>query len=211
MTDAEPAAETDAVPPVRRSSGVVAACVAVAVIAGAMVAGLRAEGRRWADADGHAWLFTVAADGPSTSQRLADPYTLTHLLHGVAFFWVAVAAARLVGKQPAGAAWPWGWPAAAALEAGWELLENSPVVIERYRATTAALGYSGDSILNSCGDLAACLLGFLLARAVGWRASLFIAAAAELALLLAIRDGLILSTVMLLFAPDGLREWQLGR
>ena len=206
-------------PPPRRvpvAAVPVAAVAATLAVASLMIAGLRWEGRRWADADGRVRLFVAAPDSPDTSQRLFDPYSLAHLLHGVVFYWLAVGITRGVSRfgggdrRPRGP-WPWGLPVAAALEAGRELLENSPAVIARYWATTAALGYDGDSIVNSCGDLTACLVGFLLARRIGRRASAAVFVCVEIALLIAIRDGLCLSTAMLLFPTDALREWQMAR
>ncbi|MFH5805241.1 DUF2585 family protein [Alienimonas sp. DA493] len=186
------------------------------MVAVLMAIGLRWEGRRWLDDSGRVLPFVAAPDSPETSQHLADPYTFTHLLHGVALYWpLAWTAGRLLPaslreRRPAfvtAAA----FVACAAAEAGWELLENSPAVIDRYRTDTAALGYRGDAIVNSLGDLAACLTGFLLTRRIGATASVIVFLLVELALLIAIRDGLILSVLMLLVPLESLRDWQAGR
>ncbi|QDT15455.1 hypothetical protein CA12_15400 [Alienimonas californiensis] len=177
-----------------------------------MTLGLRLEDRRWLDDSGRVLPFVAAPDSPETSQHLADPYTFTHLLHGVVLFWpLAWAARRLLPERRAAFVTAAAFVACAAVETGWEILENSPPVIARYRTNTAALGYSGDTIVNSLGDLAACLTGFLLASRIGAKASAVVFLTVELALLIAVRDGLILSVLMLLVPLDGLRDWQAGR
>ncbi|MBI4346998.1 MAG: DUF2585 family protein [Elusimicrobia bacterium] len=135
------------------------------------------------------------------SQHLWDPYSFTHVLHGFAFF----AAAWLLVR---------GWPfwkrfaLAGALETLWEVVENSPLVIERYRATAVAAGYFGDSLLNSASDVGACLLGFWLASRLPWRATAAAFVAVELALVASVRDSLILSSVQLVYPVAALSAWQ---
>lgn len=169
----------------------------------AMVAILRLEGRVWWCACGQSNLWAADPHSAHSSQHLVDPYTFTHVLHGV----------LLCGLLA------WGWPrltaaqavcAAALLEAAWEVLENSPFVIERYRTATIAMGYRGDSIVNSLGDLGSCTLGFLLARRIGWRWSTALVVVVELALLLTIRDNLFLNVVMLIHPVEAIKAWQAG-
>jgi hypothetical protein len=97
-----------------------------------------------------------------------------------------------------------------AIEAGWEVIENSPMVINRYRTATASLGYSGDSIVNTIGDVISCGLGLLLARAIGWKWSIVVFFAVELVMLWLIRDNLTLNVIMLLYPIDAIRRWQAG-
>lgn len=97
-----------------------------------------------------------------------------------------------------------------AIEAVWEIAENSPVIINRYREATMALGYTGDSIANSITDVLACGLGFLFANRFGWRWSLALFVTVELALLATIRDCLILNVVMLIWPIEGIQHWQLN-
>ena len=99
---------------------------------------------------------------------------------------------------------------ALAIEAGWEVLENSPLIIARYRAATAAVGYSGDSIVNSAGDVLSCALGFWLASRLRWWWSVAIFVAVELIMLALIRDNLTLNVIMLLWPLDAIRRWQAG-
>lgn len=138
------------------------------------------------------------------SQHLVDPYLFTHVLHGVAFF----GALWLV----AGRHVPLVWRATIAivLEAGWEILENSPVVIERYRATTMSLDYYGDSVLNSVSDIGACLFGFWLASRLPWKLSLALFFATEIVLLWWVRDSLLVNILQLLWPIEAIKQWQMG-
>ena len=96
------------------------------------------------------------------------------------------------------------------LEALWEVFENTEFTIQRYRETTAALGYYGDSIANSLGDVATCGIGFLIAQRLGLRRSLVAFAVTELVLLLWIRDSLLLEILMLIYPIDVIKAWQIG-
>jgi len=99
---------------------------------------------------------------------------------------------------------------ATSIEIGWEMLENSPVVIERYRTATIALGYDGDSIANSLGDVASFVVGFWLASRLGRTRAIVLFVAVELFLLWTIRDNLTLNVLMLLWPVDAIRRWQAG-
>lgn len=90
----------------------------------------------------------------------------------------------------------------------WEIVENSPWVVDRYRQATAALGYEGDSVVNVVGDVLACTLGFAVARRLGWRGSLALFFAVEIGLLFWIRDNLTLNVVMLFFPVEAIKNWQ---
>lgn len=139
------------------------------------------------------------------SQQLSDPYSITHILHGVilyALVW-SVAGKRL----PLGAR----LVAAVMLEAGWEILENSSFVIERYRATTVSLGYYGDSVFNSMGDICFMMTGFALAYKLPVRLTVIGAVLVDLALLLWIRDSLALNILMLIHPIAVIKNWQMVR
>ena len=84
------------------------------------------------------------------------------------------------------------------------------MVIDRYRDATAALGYTGDSILNSLGDLLSCTIGFLLARRLGWRATWVLFLSIEVIMILTIQDSLLLNVLMLIYPLEFIRIWQLG-
>lgn len=137
------------------------------------------------------------------SQRVADAYAFSHVAHGILFYgflWL-VARRWKVGTR---------FLVATAIEAGWELLENSPLIIERYREATMALGYAGDSVLNSVSDLFMMALGFLLAWRLPVWATVAVLLAMEIGCALWIRDNLTLNVIMLVHPIDAIREWQLG-
>lgn len=139
--------------------------------------------------------------GPKQSQMLADWYTFSHIVHGLLFY----AALHFMFPR-----WPVERRFAGALlvEAAWEIFENTPMIIGRYREATIALGYSGDSILNSVSDLAMMALGFLAARRLPLWASLAVVALLELIPLFAIRDNLTLNVLMLVAPSDAILAWQ---
>jgi hypothetical protein len=141
--------------------------------------------------------------GPETSQQLFDPYSFTHVLHGFAFAGLLALIAPRAGRRP-------GLWLAVTAEAAWEVIENTDFVINRYREATAALGYNGDTVVNSLGDMIACGLGFLIARRLGLLRSALMFAATEVLLLFWIRDSLLLNIVLLVYPSEKLRAWQAG-
>jgi len=141
--------------------------------------------------------------GPTQSQMLADWYSPSHIVHGFLFY---AALAWLWGKAPIERR----FMAALLVEAAWEIAENTPMIIDRYREATMALGYSGDSILNSASDIAIMALGFLAARKLPAWLSISIVLALELVPLIAIRDNLTLNVIMLLAPSDAILDWQAG-
>lgn len=164
---------------------------------------LRLEGRRWWCACEEIRFWISDPNSSHCSQHLFDPYALTHLLHGVFLCgMLAILFPRLTLERS--------FTATVALEALWEIIENSPFVIDRYRTATAALGYEGDSIVNSVGDIASCAFGWAVARRLGWRRSMILWVAIELLLVVWIRDNLFLNVVMLLHPIEAVKQWQLG-
>ena len=138
-----------------------------------------------------------------TSQWVADPYSFSHLLHGFIFYWCLLPARRWLGL-------PARFMIACLVEASWEIVENSPAVIERYRAATASLDYFGDSILNSTFDLVAAMLGFWIAWKLDWKWVLAAAAAIEVLCAIFVRDNLTLNVLMLFWPLESIKRWQLG-
>jgi uncharacterized protein DUF2585 len=152
---------------------------------------------------GHVDLWVGQRDSPSTSQMLADWYSLSHIVHGLLFY----AALWLVWRR---APVEWRFLAALLIEATWEVVENTPFVIDRYRTATAALGYSGDSVINSVSDILMMCVGFFAARKIPVWASILLLIVLEIVPLFVIRDNLTLNVWMLLAPSDALRAWQAG-
>ena len=141
--------------------------------------------------------------GPEQSQMLADWYSPSHFIHGLIFYALLWRFAR---RQSVERRFLW----SMLVEAAWEIMENTPMVLDRYREATMALGYSGDSILNSMSDIAMMGLGFLAARRLPLWASVALAIGFELLTLIIIRDNLTLNVWMLLAPTDWIRDWQAG-
>ena len=141
--------------------------------------------------------------GPTQSQMLADWYSPSHFIHGLIFYGLLHLVAR---HQPVERR----LLVALLVEAAWEIAENSPIVIDRYREATMALGYTGDSILNSVSDMVMMAVGFLAARRLPLWASIALALGCELLTLAIIRDNLTLNIWMLLAPNDAIRVWQAG-
>ncbi|PLK27578.1 hypothetical protein C0V78_12285 [Novosphingobium sp. TH158] len=143
------------------------------------------------------------------SQHIADWYSFSHVIHGLLFYFFAHLLWRRwrwFGGRPA----IWALPIAVAFEGFWELLENSPVIIDRYRAVTMSYGYAGDSVVNSLSDIGFMVLGFLVASRLPAWASVALALAFELFTLAMIRDNLTLNVLMLVWPVDAIRVWQAG-
>ena len=156
---------------------------------------------------GYVKLWHGVPQSSENSQHLTDWYTASHVIHGFLFYGAAWLLGRVTGRRIGLGA---SLLAAAVLEAGWEIAENSPVIIERYRAVTIALGYDGDSVLNSAADIAAMTLGFVLASRLPVMATVLAAIAMELAVGYLIRDNLVLNVLMLVYPIDSVRAWQAG-
>jgi len=172
-----------------------------AAILAAAAAILLAMGRNPICTCGTIDLWVGQRDSPKTSQMLADWYSFSHIVHGLLFY----AGMWLVARR-----WPveWRFVIASLIEAGWEVIENTPMVIDRYRATTAALGYTGDSVINSLSDIAMMMLGFLLARKLPLWAAIAVLIALEIIPLFAIRDNLTLNVWALIAPNHAVQAWQ---
>ena len=152
---------------------------------------------------GYIKLFEPGANTPGNSQHLADWYTPSHIIHGFLFYglgWL------LFRRQPLFAR----LSLAVLIEAAWELAENSPMVIDRYRTATMALGYTGDSILNSGMDTVFMALGFFFAARMPIWVTVTLAIAFEILTLFVIRDNLTLNVLMLVWPVDAIKVWQGG-
>jgi hypothetical protein len=177
--------------------------LAVAGILAATVFQLRRQGRLWWCASGDLSPWASHIGSRHTSQHLFDPYTFTHLLHG---FIICGLLALLLSRL----AVYWRLILAVLIEAAWEIFENTNYVINRYREATAAIGYTGDSIFNSLGDILACVAGFVVAFKLGLRRSVLVFLLTELCLLIWIRDSLLLNIILLIHPVEAIKSWQMG-
>ncbi|GHC74476.1 UPF0314 protein [Limoniibacter endophyticus] len=137
------------------------------------------------------------------SQHISDWYTLSHVIHGFIFYALL---AWLAPRMPIGMR----LALAIGIEVSWELVENTDMVIDRYREGTASLDYRGDSIVNSVSDTIFAGLGFVAAAKLPAKATFAIAIAFELLAGVVIRDNLTLNIIMLLYPLDGIKQWQMG-
>jgi hypothetical protein len=153
---------------------------------------------------GYIKLWHASRTDSETSQHLTDWYTYSHILHGIILYWLTgvlsqgrlSVAARLV--------------IATSIEATWEVFENTPFIINRYRAVTISRDYFGDSIVNSLADITAMIAGFLLAARLPTWVTVALLIGVEITLLVLIRDNLILNAIMLVHPTEWLRAWQAG-
>lgn len=183
-----------------------AGALAAAGIALGIVAILLAMGRPPICPCGTVRLWHGVVQSAENSQQIADWYSFSHVIHGFLLCgagWLVWGRCGLKALSPR-----WALAAAVLIEGAWEILENSPIIIERYRAVTVSFGYSGDSVLNSAADMGFMTLGFVFATRVPALVTLAVALAFEAFTLFAIRDNLALNVLMLVAPVDAVRDWQ---
>jgi hypothetical protein len=184
----------------RRNRWTLAAAVSVCAATAAVELWM---GRLLFGPDGRLGLWEGNIWSSEQSQRFADPYTFSHTIHGMLFYailWLVARGAPVRGR----------FIGALLMEGAWEVLENSPIIINRYREATIALGYIGDSVFNSVSDIFFAALGFLFAwRARPW-ATVAVILAMEIGPALWVRDNLTLNIVMLLHPIDAIKDWQMA-
>lgn len=184
-----------------------AALIASAILVLATLAILFAMDRPPICECGYVSLWHGDINSSGNSQHLSDWYTPSHIIHGMLFYglgWLLFARLGLGGKSAA----KWSFTLAIALEAAWEVIENTPMVIDRYRSVTVNWGYSGDSIINSLADLGWMSLGFWLALKLPVRVTVALAVIMEIVTAIVVRDNLTLNVIMLVWPLDSIREWQ---
>ena len=190
----------------RQLPGRAAIIVTIIIVLGA-AAILLAMGRPPICTCGTIKFWHGAVQSSQNSQHITDWYSPSHFTHGLIMYlaaWLMWEKWGALGGKPA----RWALPIAVALEAAWEIFENTPFIINRYREVTVSWGYAGDSMINSLADIGWMIAGFFFAARAPWQASVGAALIFEAFTAWMIRDNLTLNVVMLIWPLEAVRQWQ---
>jgi hypothetical protein len=184
----------------RRQWLMVAATVAVVAAAGLIE---YAMGRVPICRCGYVKLWHGVVKSSENSQHIADWYTFTHIIHGIGFYVLLWIVARRLPPDVR-------FLLAVIIEAAWEIVENTPFIINRYRAATISLDYYGDSIVNSMSDIVAMMIGYWIAKRAPVWVTVALVVVIEVVLAIVIRDNLTLNILMLIHPFEVIKRWQMG-
>ena len=162
---------------------------------------LYAFGQPWICECGYVKLWEGIVVSAGNSQHLSDWYTFSHIIHGFLFYlglWYFFPRISLLQRLLL----------ATGIEVGWEIIENTPMVIQHYREQALAAGYVGDSIINSLSDTLAMIIGFLFASRAPIVAIVSLALGLEAWVGYSIRDGLTLNVLNLIHQFQFIKDWQ---
>ena len=188
--------------PLRISKGYTALALLLCISIGAILLGM---GRPPICACETVKLWHGIVQSSENSQHIADWYTFSHIIHGFLFY----GAGYLLRRK-----WPKLFPLGIAIclaiivEGAWEILENSSIIIDRYREVTISYGYAGDSVANSMADIFWMICGLFLASRLPWKVTLVLALFFEIMTAYLIRDNLALNILMLVSPIEAVKEWQ---
>lgn len=165
--------------------------------------GLSAMGHPWICTCGFVKLWHGDVFSSQNSQQIADWYSFGHVNHGILFY----AAAWLLFRRAS-----FNFRAVLVAYTGllWEVIENTNVIIERFREVTMSLDYYGDSVLNSVWDSIFMMGGVILARRLPIWATASIVLGSEVLTTAVVRDGLALNTLMLIYPIEAVKAWQMA-
>tara|TARA_B100000900_G_C20426801_1_gene653287 strand:- start:266 stop:796 length:531 start_codon:yes stop_codon:yes gene_type:complete len=102
-------------------------------------------------------LIDYELDGNGTNQQLFDIYSFSHISHGILFYhFLNNINIPIVKKNSL--------LISLILEISFEIFENTPYTINKYRKKKEFENYNGDSIINIIGDILCTIIGYYLAQ-----------------------------------------------
>ncbi len=151
--------------------------------------------------NGRILLWVGSIWSSENSQQVADWYSLSHAVQGVLVGLAGRALRRWIG-------FPVALAVVLVIGVGWEVVEHTDWVLNRFRAATIYQGYVGDTVLNAVCDYLFMLAGFFAAIAMPVWVGIGLALLLEVGSAVAARDSLVLTTVQLIHPVPVIAAWQ---